>query len=102
MLKMLSVTFLALATPCAAAAAEPAEETEIPYANRDGIVEWEVGGDDLLYVHALTGGWYKVRTMGRCNRLRTANSLGFATSPMGQLDRHSAIIAGGHRCPIVS
>jgi hypothetical protein len=40
--------------------------------------------------------------MGRCSRLKTANSLGFDTSPMGQLDRHSAIIAGGHRCPIVS
>ncbi|HEX8309208.1 MAG TPA: DUF6491 family protein [Allosphingosinicella sp.] len=98
MLNLLSMTFLALA----GAAAEPSEETEIPYANRDGIVEWEAAGDDLLYVHALTGGWYRIRTMGRCNRLKTANAIGFDTSPMGQLDRHSAIVAGGHRCPIVS
>lgn len=102
MLKTLSVTVLALAAAGAAAAAEPSEETEIPYANRDGIVEWEAAGDDLLYVHALTGGWYRVRTMGRCDRLKTAYALGFDTSPMGQLDRHSAIIAGGYRCPIVS
>ena len=102
MLKSMSAAFLALGTACAAAATVPSEETEIPYANRDGIVEWEVAGDDLLYVHALTGGWYRVRTLGRCNRLKTAVALGFETSPMGQLDRHSAIRAGGHRCPIVS
>ncbi len=102
MLKSLSVTFLALAGACAGAAAVPSEETEIPYADGDGIVEWEVADDDLLYIHALTGGWYRVRTMGRCSRLRTAVSLGFDTSPMGQLDRHSAIRVGGHRCPIVS
>jgi hypothetical protein len=102
MLKMLSVTVLALAAAGAAAAPAPSEETEIPYADRDGIVEWEAVGDDLLYIHALTGGWYRVRTLGRCNRLRTAHALGFVPSPMGQLDRHSAIIAGGQRCPIVS
>lgn len=102
MLKKMSVTFLGLAIACTATAAVPSEETEIPYANRDGIVEWEAAGDGILYVHALTGGWYRIRTMGRCSRLRTAVALGFDTSPMGQLDRHSAIIAGGHRCPIVS
>jgi hypothetical protein len=102
MLKSLSAVAFALGTACAAAAATPSEETEIPYANRDGIVEWEAVSDDLLYVHALTGGWYRVRTMGRCDRLKTAYALGFETSPMGQLDRHSAIRAGGQRCPIVS
>jgi hypothetical protein len=102
MLKTLSATLLAVAAAGAAAAPIPSEETEIPYANRDGIVEWEAAGDDLVYVHALTGGWYRIETMGRCSRLRTALSLGFDTSPMGQLDRHSAIIAQGHRCPIVS
>ena len=102
MLKSTSATFLGLACACATAAAVPSEETEIAYANRDGIVEWEAAGDDLLYVHALTGGWYRVRTMGRCSRLRTATALGFDTSPLGQLDRHSAVIADGHRCPIVS
>jgi hypothetical protein len=102
MLKSLSAAFLALAAAWPAAAAVPSEETEIPYANRDGIVEWEVAGDDLLYIHALTGGWYRVRTMGRCNRLKTAVTLGFETSPMGELDRTSAIRVSGHRCPIVS
>jgi hypothetical protein len=102
MLKTLSMTFLALAAAGSATAAEPSQETEIPYADRDGIVEWEAAGDDVLYVHALTGGWYRIQTMGRCNRLRTATALGFQTSPMGQLDRHSSIIAGGHRCPIIS
>jgi len=102
MLKSLCAAFLALGAACAAAAPVPSDETEIPYANSDGIVEWEAVSDDLLYVHALTGGWYRVRTLGRCDRLKTAYALGFETSPMGQLDRHSAIRAGGHRCPIVS
>jgi len=103
MLKSLNAAALILAATCATGvAAEETEEAEIAYANRDGIVEWEVAGDNLLYVHALTGGWYRVRTMGRCSRLRTAVTLGFATSALGQLDRHSAIIVRGHRCPVVS
>ena len=78
------------------------EESFIPYAGTDGIVEWQVAGEDALYVRALTGGWYLLRTMGRCSTLRTAVSLGFQTSGPDQLDRHGSLIAEGRRCPLFS
>lgn len=100
---MLKLAMLGLIAGCVTAVAEvSSDETEISYANRDGIVDWEAAGDDLLYVHALTGGWYRIRTMGRCSGLKTAVSLGFEASSLGQLDRHSAVVADGRRCPIVS
>jgi hypothetical protein len=77
-------------------------ETSIPYVSRDGIVEWEVAADDALYIKAVNGDWYYVRTGGRCPRLRTAISLGFVTSALDQLDRHGAIIAEGQRCQVAS
>jgi hypothetical protein len=111
MRKSLGVLFLGLAAGCATAGTGEApatavgdapKETYIPYANRDGIVEWEAVGNDILYVHALTGGWYIVRTLGGCSHLRTAVSLGFQTSVEGELDRNSAILAEGQRCPVAS
>lgn len=99
----LGILLLGFAAGCATAAPrEGSDETYIPYANGDGIVEWQAAGDDTLYVHALTGGWYVVRTLGRCGRLRTAVSLGFQTSVEGELDRNSAILAQGQRCPVIS
>jgi hypothetical protein len=103
MRKRLSLLVMALAAGCATAAERDAPgETYIPYVNRDGVSEWRVGGSDSVYVRAVTGGWYLVRTMGRCSRLRSALSLGFETSALGQLDRHGAILAGGFRCPVES
>lgn len=92
---------LALAAP-PAAAAQPGVETAIPYAGSDGILEWTAAGRDTLLIRAMTGGWFKVRTMGPCPRLQTALSLGFIVSPGDQLDRYSAILAEGMRCQIDS
>ena len=50
---------LALAMTCGsvgAAAKESSRETYIPYVSSNGIVEWEVAGDDALYIRAITGG----------------------------------------------
>lgn len=96
---------LALAMTCGsvgAAAKESSRETYIPYVSSNGIVEWEVAGDDALYIRAITGGWYLVRTMNACPRLKTAVALGFVTRGVDELDRHGAIVAEGQRCPVIS
>jgi hypothetical protein len=80
----------------------PSAETWIPYAGSDGIVEWKVSGPDALWVRSMMGGWYLVRTMAPCPRLRTANALGFIASPGDRLDRYSAILAEGQRCQLTS
>ena len=80
----------------------PGEEARIPYAGSDGIVEWKVAAPDALWVRSMMGGWYLVRTMAPCPRLRTANTLGFIPSPGDRLDRYSAILADGERCQLTS
>lgn len=84
------------------AAAGEAGETTIPAVATSGILEWRAGGQDLLYIRSFLGKWYRVQLMGRCARLDDATGLTFETSALGELDRHSAIIAEGERCPISS
>jgi hypothetical protein len=94
-----------LLTGCAAdgqSAIAPAGETTIPAVAGSGILEWRAGGEDLLYIRSFLGKWYRVQLMGRCARLDDARTLGFETSALGELDRHSAIMAEGERCPISS
>lgn len=96
----------ATALPACAAAAPPprpiGQDTTIPYANRDGIIDWKVAGPDRLYVRDMMGAWYLVRTAAPCLRLRTAHSLGFITIGTDRLDRFSTIVAEGWRCNVAS
>ncbi len=77
-------------------------ETAIPFVRSNGILEWRAAGDEALYIQGNSGGWYFVRTMSPCTRLKTAITLGFITSAGDQLDRYGAILAEGQRCPIKS
>ncbi|MBY8822013.1 DUF6491 family protein [Sphingomonas colocasiae] len=78
------------------------QEAEIPFANRDGIQDYRALDDRGLYIRSITGEWYYARTMGRCARLRSANTIGFETPPGGTLDRTGALYAQGWRCQIDS
>ena len=99
----LGLTFLALGAAGAAAApgGEPGE-TRIPFATSMSNVEWKAASDDSLYLRGGDGDWYFIRTMNRCTRLLAARGIGFQASAGGQLDRHSAILVQGVRCPVAS
>lgn len=97
-----SLILLALLGGCATAPAAPDGETAIPFVSSQGVIDWEPAGEDALYVRGSGGKWYLVRTMSPCPRLRTANTLGFDTGGVGQLDRFGAIYAEGWRCSIES
>jgi hypothetical protein len=92
---------LALAASGAAANDMPGE-TAIPFINSISNVEWEAASNDSLYLRGGKGEWYFVRTANRCNRLLAARAIGFDTSALGQLDRNSAIMVQGVRCPVAS
>ncbi|HEX8125037.1 MAG TPA: DUF6491 family protein [Allosphingosinicella sp.] len=98
-----SLLLLILAGGCAGATA-PSRigETYIPYVSSNGVNEWRIASDNALYVRAITGGWYLVRTLGRCSALRYARTIGFETSALGQLDRHGALRVEQQRCPVDS
>jgi len=104
MRKTLSLIFLGLAvTGPAAAATEPSSgETVIPFMSSLRAVEWKAASNDSLYLRGPKGDWYFIRTMNRCSRLRSSPSIGFQTSARDQLDRHSAILVQGVRCPVES
>ncbi len=96
---------LALAACSAADTGVPSAggtETAIPFVRTNGILEWRAAGEEALYIRSNSGGWYFVRTMSPCTRLKTAITLGFITSAGDQLDRYGAILAEGQRCPIES
>ncbi|MFL6863826.1 MAG: DUF6491 family protein, partial [Allosphingosinicella sp.] len=109
-MRVLLLTSLLLGAVPAAAAANAAasppptigQETSIPDIHRDGFIDWRAEGRDALYVHAMNGKWYLVRTAAPCPRLRTAMALGFVASPTDRLDRYGAILAEGWRCQIAS
>ena len=104
MRKVLSLTFLGLATAGATAAVDEKapEETAIPFINSMSSLEWKAASDDSLYVRGGNGDWYFVRTTNRCTRLRASRAIGFQTSALDQLDRHGAILVQGVRCPVAS
>lgn len=100
---LLSLTFLALAASGAAAAPiDESRETRIPFVTSMSHIEWKAASDDSLYLRGPKGDWYFVRTMNRCSRLLVARGIGFHASAGGQLDRHSAIMVQGVRCPVAS
>ncbi|MGZ8286260.1 MAG: DUF6491 family protein [Allosphingosinicella sp.] len=99
----LSPTLLALAAGAAAAApGDESLETKIPFVASMSNVEWKAASDDSLYLRGGNGDWYFVRTANRCTRLLAARGIGFHASAGGQLDRHSAIMVQGVRCPVAS
>jgi hypothetical protein len=98
-----TLAILALAAASAAPAAETASgETVIPFMSSLNAVEWEAASNDSLYLRGPRGDWYFVTTTNRCTRLRSSLAIGFQTSAMDQLDRHSAILVQGQRCPVAS
>jgi hypothetical protein len=99
---LLSLTFLGLATAATAGAPNgEAREIRIPFINSMSNVEWKAASDDSLYLRGPKGDWYFVRTTNRCTRLLVSRGIGFQTAA-GQLDRHSAIMVQGVRCPVAS
>lgn len=101
MQRFLGLAFLGLAAATAAAAESPAGETTIPFINSLSNVEWKAASDNSLYLRGPKGDWYLVRTTNRCTRLLAARAIGFHAA-MNQLDRHSAILVQGQRCPVAS
>lgn len=96
-------TVLAFAASSAAAApVDEARETRIPFVTSMSHVEWQAASDDSLYLRGGNGDWYFVRTTNRCTRLLVARGIGLHASAGGQLDRHSAIMVQGVRCPVAS
>ncbi len=90
----------AIAAPAAALVAPPAPRAAIPFANKDGILDWQVQDASTVYVHAMGGKWYRADLFQPCPNLPFGATIGFRTSPDGSFDRYSAIVVRGVDCPL--
>jgi hypothetical protein len=89
-----------IALVLALAAASP--EVSLDGVARDGVMRHIPDGQSGLYIQSFKGDWYYGRFAGPCARLGDSYGLGFDASPGDQLDKFSAVIADGERCPFVS
>jgi len=64
----------------------------IAFANHGGINDWRANGDEGIWVQDSHRQWYYAKFMGTCFGLPFANSVGFATGPVGNLDRFSYVL----------
>lgn len=80
----------------------PAKEASIPFADHNGIRNFDVVDDDTLLIQSQNGKWYKAELFSPCIGLRFRNAIGFETNPGGSFDRWSAIRTREQRCPLKS
>lgn len=93
----------ALAEPAAHhAQAQEHKQATIPFANYDGIQNWQVGNDHTLYIEDQSNHWYKADLMFPAFDLPYANVIGFDTGPIGNFDHFSSIIVNGRRYQVRS
>jgi hypothetical protein len=92
----------AAAESSASSASTPQVQASIPFANRGGILNWQVLDDSNLLIEDQHHQWYRVTLQSPAMRLAFAEQLGFDTGPSGTLERLGAIIVGGLRYTIVS
>jgi Family of unknown function (DUF6491) len=88
------------ATP--AAPNTPAAEASIPFADHDGIYNWQVIDDRTVLIQGQNRKWYRASLMSRCFDLAFAERLGFESNPDGSFDKFSSITVRGQSCPLTS
>ena len=69
---------------------------------RDGVFRHVADGKKGVWVQSLKGDWYYAQFGGPCSRLIDGYGLRFDVSGNGRLDKNSAVVADGQRCPFVS
>lgn len=79
-----------------------AAETGIPFANRGGILDWQVEDDATLLIQDRQGQWYRARLLSPAYYLPYSHDLGFATGPSGILEKFDSVVVRGQKYPIVS
>ncbi|QIG78814.1 hypothetical protein [Stakelama tenebrarum] len=107
----LSLIFaLSLAAPAVAQDRDTRElgvETSIPFADNNGIRNWEAGevGSNALYVQDNRRRWYRVELVGPCMSHHGSFQLVYQTGPMGSFDTRTRVASSdfpGQWCNVVS
>jgi hypothetical protein len=83
------------------AAAKPAE-TSIPLINQGGVRDWQVVGDDKVFIQDSKGKWYVATLAAPSPDLPYATAIGFETKGVDKLDKFGAIVVSGTRYQLAS
>jgi len=83
-------------------AAPSGGEAFIPFANRGGVRDWQVAGDDKIYIQDSRGKWYLATLATPSADLPYATAIGFETKGVDRLDRTGAVVVAGTRYPLSS
>jgi hypothetical protein len=70
----------------------PAREAAIPFANHNGIYDWQADGTQGIWVQGSNRKWYYGKFMSRCTGLDFATAVGFVTEPSGDFSKWSYLI----------
>lgn len=100
-----SLAFLAPAATVATPSAAPAVEARVPFPQYR-LRNFQAGrgpeSRDVVYLETTNRRWYRAELLGNCLNLPFANAIGIDTRGSRTLDRFSAVIVEGDRCPIQS
>lgn len=109
-MKNLALSLAAVLLPLSApAAAEPAPEpralgveSSIVFPSDSSIRNWRADDGRGVWIEDRRGDWYYASFAGYCRDIDFAHAIGVETRGAARLDRFSAIIVRGERCPLVS
>lgn len=105
---LMTLSVLTLAGPIQAEKPKPhvwpelGVETQIQFANRGEIRNFEADGQDGIWLEDRQRRWYYAELQGGCQGLNFAQGVGFDTGGASNFDKFSSIIVDAWKCPVVS
>ena len=97
---LLILMFAALVLSFSSSHAAVGEErpVTINFVNFGSIQDWRAEGNKAILIETVSNRWYRAEFFSPCIALQWQESVAFVTSPRGQLNRFSSIVASGERC----
>lgn len=80
----------------------PGAEARIPFADHDGIYNWQVVDNRTVLIQGQDRRWYKAVLLSPCIDLPFAERIGFESNADGSFDKFSSIQVRDQNCPLVS
>jgi len=95
---LILIVVLSLGLGSSEAGIEGKRDAKITFIGYGIIENWQAEGPKALLIKTVNDRWYRAAFRFPCFELPSAERIGFVTSPEGQLNRFSSIIAGSERC----
>jgi hypothetical protein len=72
----------------------------ISFANFGAIKDWKADGPRAMLITTTSGDKYRATFLNNCRALPYSESVGFVTSPNGDLDKFGAVVVRDQKCMI--